>query len=105
MTPPLSPDHRHQLTQGSGIAPALVERLGCFTATTPAQLAPLGYKDYQRKTPALVLPVHDVHGHVALHQIRPDTPRHNKKGKVLKYDTPEGAKLVLAVAPEHRLLL
>jgi DNA repair protein RadA/Sms len=101
----LSPDHLHQLTQGSGIDEAIVQRVGCYTATTPAQLVALGYKEYQRCVPALVLPVHDVHGNVALHQIRPDTPRKNKQGKILKYDTPEGAKLVLAVALEHRPLL
>jgi len=105
MTLMLSPDHLQQLVKGSGIAEALVTRSGCYTATKPAQLQALGFKDYQRRVPALVLPVHDVHGRLALHQIRPDHPRKNKRGKVLKYDTPEGQKLVLAVAPEHRDLL
>jgi DNA repair protein RadA/Sms len=101
----LSPDHLRQLTQGSGIDEALVQRVGCFTATKPAELAALGFKDYQCRVPALVFPVQDVHGNVALHQIRPDTPRRKKGKHEVKYDTPEGAKLVLAVAPEHRPLL
>ena len=106
MTQTLAPDHRTQLVTGSGIDPALVQRVGCYTATTPAELVAIDYtKAYQHRLPALVLPVHDVHGQVALHQIRPDKPRKNKRGKPVKYDTPEGAKLVLAVAPEHRELL
>jgi len=101
----LSADHLQQLTEGSGIAEALVQRVGCYSATTKAQLHALKFKDYQQRVPALVFPVHDVHGQVALHQIRPDTPRINKRKKPVKYDTPEGAQLVLAVAPEHRPLL
>jgi len=101
----LSPDHLTHLTQGSGIAPALIQRIGCSTATSASALARLGFKDYQRKAPALVFPVHDVHGTVALHQIRPDQPRVGKGGKTVKYDTPEGKKLVLAVDPDHRPLL
>ena len=101
----LSPAHRDQLVTGSGIAEAIIQSRGYATATTPAQLAALGFKDYQRRVPALVLPVHDVHGRVALHQIRPDTPRLNKRKKTIKYDTPEGQQLVLDVAPEHCTLL
>jgi len=105
MSTALSAPHLQQLVEGSGIHPDVVQRMGCSTATTPAQLAALHFKDYQRRVPALVLPVHDVHGTVAVHQIRPDIPRKNKRGKVLKYDTPEGQKLALDVAPEQRPLL
>jgi hypothetical protein len=101
----LSADHLAQLVQGSGITEALVQTRGFFTATTPAQLQALGFKDYQRRVPALVFPVHDVHGKVVLHQIRPDTPRINKRKKPVKYDTPEGQQLVLDIAPEHQALL
>ena len=78
---------------------------GYYTATTPAQLEALDFAEYQRRVPALVLPVYDVHGQVALHQIRPDTPRKNKRRKPVKYDTPEGQHLVLDVSPAHRPLL
>jgi AAA domain/Domain of unknown function (DUF3854) len=105
MTHTLSPAHLTQLVDGSGIAEAIIAARGFATATTPAQLQALDFKDYQRRVPALVLPVHDVHGNVALHQIRPDTPRLNRKKKPVKYDTPDGAKLVLDVAPEHLALL
>jgi AAA domain/Domain of unknown function (DUF3854) len=101
----LSPAHLTQLVNGSGIDAALVHRLGCWTATTPSELAALTFKDYQRRVPALVLPVHDVHGNVALSTIRPDHPRKSKKGKPIKYETPAGAHLALAVDPAHRPLL
>jgi len=105
MTSTLSPAHLQQLMEGSGIAPDVIEQRSAYTATTPAQLEALGFAEYQRRVPALVLPVYDVHGQLALHQIRPDSPRKNKKGKILKYDTPEKRRLVLDVAPAHVPLL
>ena len=80
----LNADHLQQLTQGSGIAPGIIAERGAYTATTQKHLADLGFQDYQRRVPALVLPVHDIHGKVALHQIRPDKPRTGKKKRVIK---------------------
>jgi hypothetical protein len=105
MTHQLSPDHRKMLEEDSGIAPDVIAERGYSTATTPAQLEALDFAEYQRRVPALVLPVYDVHGQVVLHQIRPDTPRKNKKRKAVKYETPTGAHLVLDVHPAHVPLL
>ena len=105
MTHTLSPAHLQQLTQGSGIAPDVITARGYYTATTPAHLEALGFAEYQRRAPALVLPVHDVQGQVAFHQIRPDTPRKNKKRKAVKYETPAHQLLTLDVHPVHRALL
>src|SRR5262245_52375223 len=101
----LTQAHLQMLKEDSGIAEDVIVARGYSTATTPAQLEALGFAEYQRRAPALVLPVYDVHGSVALHQIRPEHPRKNKKKKTLKYDTPEGQHLVLDVAPEHLDLL
>jgi hypothetical protein len=103
----LNPDHRLQLTKGSGIAEGLVDRVG-WTAAEHAALAALGFDDYQQLIPALVLPISDVWGRRSLHQIRPDHPRIDttgKKPKVVKYETPAGGSLVLSVLPEHLPLL
>ena len=105
MTHSLSPAHLQQLTEGSGIAAGIVAQRGCYTATTPAQLETLDFAEYQRRVPALVFPVFDVHGQVALHQIRPDHPRKNKRRRPVKYDTPAGAHLALDVSPAHLPLL
>jgi AAA domain/Domain of unknown function (DUF3854) len=101
----LTPDHLKTHIEGSGIALDVAQERGYSTATTPAQLEALDFKEYQRRVPALVLPVFDVHGQVVLHQIRPDSPRKNKKRKPVKYDTPEGKHLVLDVHPAHLPLL
>ena len=90
MTQQLSPEHLKTHITGSGIALNVAQERGYYTATTPAQLEALDFAEYQRHMPALVLPVSDVHGQLALHQIRPDTPRKNKKRKPVKYDTPRG---------------
>src|SRR5689334_3710710 len=98
----LSPEHLQMLTKGSGISEEVIKERGYYTATTKGQLEALGFADFQRCAPALVLPVHDVHGNVHLHQIRPDTPRKNKRGRSLKYDTPHNSHIVLDVLPTHR---
>ena len=88
----LSAAHLQQLVEGSGISDTVVQRTSCYTATTPQQLAHLRFKDYQRRLPALVFPIHDVHGQVALHQIRPDTPRKNKRGQRAQIRYPRRAE-------------
>jgi hypothetical protein len=90
------------LTVDSGISTLVLEQRGYWTATTADELTALGFADYQRRTPCLVLPVHDVHGNIALHQIRPDQPRKNKRGKRLKYDTPAGSHITLDIHPTCR---
>ena len=71
----LSPHHYAMLHEESAIAPEVIAARGYRTMTSGAALATLGFAGYQRRAPALVLPVHDVHGTVVLSQIRPDHPR------------------------------
>src|SRR5206468_446691 len=51
------------------------------------------------RVPALVIPVYSVTGEVALHQSRPDAPRAGRDGKLIKYETPRGARMALDVHP------
>ena len=98
----LSPHHYAMLHEESAIAPEVIAARGYRTMTSGAALATLGFAGYQRRAPALVLPVHDVHGTVVLSQIRPDHPRRNKRKKLIKYETPDGAKVRLDIHPLHR---
>jgi hypothetical protein len=98
----LSDVDRRRLTEESGISEHVMKQRGYYTARTQAELAALGFANYQRRVPALVLPIHDVHGTVALHQLRPEIPRKSKRNKTIKYETPGGAKLRLDVHPLHR---
>ena len=49
-----------------------------------------------------MIPIHDVHGTVALHQIRPDEPRVTEGGKEVKYEGPRGSRLVSDAPPMSR---
>src|SRR5262249_41574699 len=55
----------------------------------------------QQNAPALTIPIWNVHGDRATYQARPDTPR-VKDGKLLKYETPSGARMALDVPPAVR---
>lgn len=70
----LSPTHQ-ALIDGSAIDKQVAAARGYWTARGSSELKKLGFEDYQRMTPALVLPVHGVHGEVASHQTRPDPRR------------------------------
>lgn len=98
--PPLAPRHA-QMLMGTGpgasaIAPHIVEGRGYWTATRRSQLA--GVKDYQRRVPALVVPMYSPDGETTGLQVRPDNPR-IRDGKPVKYETPEEARSILDVHP------
>jgi hypothetical protein len=102
-TVPSLEDHHYAMLSGeSGIADAAIADRGYYTALTPDELAALGFADFQRCAPALVIPIYDVHGKICTPQIRPDTPRRAKKGKILKYDTPQGSQITLDIHPALR---
>lgn len=96
--PRLSKAHKEMLLYGSGIGPRLVVRRGYRTVESKAGLERLGFGQAQRSTPALLIPVWDPNGEVALYQARPDEPR-IKDGKPIKYETPSGARMTLDVHP------
>jgi len=95
------PHHRHALLEESGISPAVVAGRGYRTATTKTELAELGFSGKQRLTPALVVPMYCPAGQLVTHQIRPDAPRENGDGKVIKYETPAGSPVRLDVHPSQ----
>lgn len=101
---PLLPHHRKMLAD-SGISPEVINARGYRSAAKKAELKELGFSDAQCRGPALVIPVYDVTGQVVLHQIRPDVPRANSDGKLIKYETPRNAKMSLDIPPAARPFL
>lgn len=91
----LAQHHRNQL-ESSAIDPEIIAERGYRTATTKSDLERLGFGRAQRNVPAMVIPIYNVHGELALRQIRPDEPR-IKDGKVVKYETQSKASLALDV--------
>src|ERR1700747_780028 len=93
----LLPQHA-DLTRGSAIADGIATAGGYCSVRSARELAALGFAASQQRAPAMVIPIWDVHGRVALHQCRPDEPRETN-GKAVKYETPVGRQLVIDVPP------
>src|SRR5262245_41268611 len=74
------------LADASAIDARVITKRGYWTAVGDDDLGPLGFAGNQRHTPALVLPVWDVSGHVAFSQIRPNNPREGERGRAVKYE-------------------
>lgn len=90
-----------------GVSPEVAGERGYRSADTKAQLRSIGFGESQRIVPALIVPVHDVvstNGECAGYQLRPDSPR-MIDGRVVKFETPRGARLSLDVPPSIRVHL
>ncbi len=92
------------MLRASGITDELIEQRGYRTVGAKSRLRELGFGSAQARVPALVIPVYDPTGALALYQARPDVPR-IKDGKVVKYETLRGSTMVVDVHPAVRHLL
>ena len=70
-----------RLIEESAIDPEVARERSYFSAEEKSQLDALGFQPYQLSVPALVIPIWNVHGQIAFHQIRPDHPRITDSGK------------------------
>src|SRR5262245_35108619 len=96
----LLPDHA-ELIRASGISAEVAQARGYRSVIAVDELLRLGFGKYQAQIPVLLIPIRNVAGEIALHQIRPDKPR-LKGDKLIKYETPRGGGLVLDVPPTVR---
>jgi hypothetical protein len=90
-----------RLLAASAIAAEVAAARGYRSVTEKKVLARCGFSAVQQRVPALLIPVWDVCGEVALYQARPDDPR-VKDGKTIKYETRRGAQMVVDVPPRVR---
>jgi hypothetical protein len=97
--------HLHStIIADSSISDDVRDERGYFTATAAADLLDWGW-DYPAlltaRFPALVIPVRGAleGGAVSYAVIRPDTPRCDRDGRFVKYETPRGARNVVDVPP------
>jgi hypothetical protein len=95
----LSGLHKTLLFKESAITSEVVEIRGYRTMTNPEELLGLGFESYQALTPGLLIPLHDMFGNVTSYQYRPDNPRKNAEGKLVKYETRAGHRQVLDANP------
>jgi len=100
----LLPQHA-ALLEASAISPEVARERGYVSVDTRARLDSASFAKWQRSVPGLLIPVHDTSGAVATWQYRPDDPRTTPAGRVVKYETPSGSRLVLDVPPRVRAQL
>lgn len=103
---PLNQVHLRMLVEARGIALEVVQERGYCSLDDPEEVQGLGFSKTQaRLAPVLAIPLWDVHRQQTRWQIRPDTPRQFKDGKVGKYEGPKGSHLQLDVHPRVQPLL
>jgi hypothetical protein len=96
---------QHQaLLDASSISPKVAAERGYQSLTTKAAVRGYGFAASQANVPGLLIPVWNAVGELATYQYRPDQPR-LKDGKVIKYETPHGTRMVVDVPPSVRRLL
>ena len=92
------------LIKGSAISAEVSRERGYRTETVKAHLYTLGFSPIQCRTPALLVPLWNVRGECAGYQLRPDQPR-IKNGKMVKYETPRGLRMMLDCPRRCRAML
>lgn len=91
-------DHLHT----SGISDEVIKERGYESVLGKKRLADLGFSSAQQRAPGILFPLHAPDGSPAGYQYRPDHPRMNTNGKLLKYETPTGGNIRLDVPPRCR---
>ncbi len=97
----LLPQHA-ALLGASAISDEVALARGYRSVERRARLTELGFSSAQARVPALLIPIWNIHGEVALHQLRPDEPRIDNRGRAVKYETVARARMVLDVPPAVR---
>ena len=101
--PALLPQHA-ALLRASAISPEVAKARGYRSVEQKARLTEVGFSSTQARVPALLIPIWNVHGEIALYQTRADEPR-IVDGKAVKYETPLRSRTVLDVPPTCRTSL
>ena len=100
----LLPQHEKLLVE-SAISQEVALARGYRSVEKKNEVKALGFRETQCRVPALLLPVWGVNGEIVNYQLRPDDPRIDKNGKVVKYETPAESRMFLDVPPAARPLL
>jgi hypothetical protein len=95
----LVPEHRRMLEHDSAITPEVIAARGYRTVSSKKELRVLGFSPTQCRVPGLLIPIYPPGGTNAGHQFRPDLPRTDARGKVIKYETPSGSSIHIDCPP------
>jgi hypothetical protein len=106
----LLPHHWQQLTSGSGITPEVIAERG-YGSIVGAEDIPILKKhgfsreQWSRQIPGLLLPLWTTDGKNGLMVYRPDSPRQNRAGELIKYEIPKHACVRLDCPPRRQPML
>jgi hypothetical protein len=96
--PLLFPEHLEHLLK-SAISIEVIKERGYRSITARSkELQDMGFGAKQRRT-GILIPLHGVTGELVGHQLRPDNPRENERGRKIKYENPTGASVRLDIPP------
>jgi len=79
------------LNQGSGLSLEVILERGYRSLLGKADLHKLAFSTAQQRAPGILVPLWGVDGQEAGHQFRPDDPRSDPRGRLIKYESPRGA--------------
>ena len=96
--------HLDQL-RGSGILDEFITERGYRSVTNKADLASLGFGSNQQRVPGILIPLWGVDGKPVGYQFKPDTPRRDGKGKLIKYENRAGSSVRLDCPPRCQKIL
>jgi hypothetical protein len=104
-TPPTALHDRHarELIELSGIDPTIVARRGCRSVAA-AETARLGFAPSQQRD-GLLLPQWTLAGVQVGYLLKPDEPRFDEKGRVVKYEAPVDSRPHFDIHPDARHVL
>src|SRR5215212_10715298 len=95
----LSSEHRRMLEEESAISEETWQTRGYGTVRSRSELVGI-FPKWQRRAPALFVPMYSPDGETTSAQIRPNTPRRNRRsGKSVKYETAHKSGIILDVHP------
>jgi hypothetical protein len=87
------------LGHDSAIIRELIAARDYRTVSSKKELRVLGFSPAQCRVPGLLIPICPPGSTDAGYQFRPDSPRTDKRGKVIKYETPSGSGIRIDCPP------
>jgi len=103
--PDLLQSHFEQLAKESGLSLEVIKERGYRSLLGNKELKELGFTPAQQRAPGLLVPLWGVDAKEAGCQFKPDNPRCDQKGRVIKYETPRGASNRIDCPPRCQKLL
>ena len=103
--PGLPKSHFQHLHEERGISMEVIRKRGYNSLLEKAQLKDLVFSKAQQRVPGILMPIYMVDCQLVGHVYRPDNPRINTNGKVIKYENLPGSSLRIDCPPRCGHLL